>query len=192
MTTLIIGLALFLGPHSSRIFLERVRLRVINGIGEGAWKAGHTILSVVGLIMIVLGFRAAAPDAVAVWIPPFEFLHLAALLMLISLIVFVAAYVPAGRIKGVVKHPMVAGVAIWSAAHLLVNGMEHEVLLFGAFLVWSLLNYISARVRDHQMRLVYIPGPWRNDIICIVIGTAVWAGFVFYAHEWLFGVPPLV
>lgn len=192
MTTLIIGLALFLGAHSSRIFLEPVRMRFINAVGEGTWKAGYTILSVAGLILIVFGFQAAAPDAVAVWIPPFEFLHLSALLMLVAFIVLVAAYVPAGRIKGTLKHPMVVSVTIWSGAHLLVNGMEHEVLLFGAFFVWSLLNFASARFRDRQMRLVYIPGPLRNDIVCIVLGVALWASFAFFAHEWLFGIRPLV
>ncbi|MFK8036238.1 MAG: NnrU family protein [Hyphomicrobiales bacterium] len=192
MTTLIIGLALFLGVHSTRIFLEPVRVRIINAFGEGLWKVGYTLLSVAGLVLIVIGFRSASLDSVAVWIPPFAFLHLAALLMLVAFIVLAAAYVPAGRIKGALKHPMVVSVVIWSGAHLLINGMEHEVLLFGAFFVWAVLNFLSARFRDRQMRLTYIPGPLRNDFICIVVGVALWAGFVFFAHEWLFGVAPLV
>lgn len=192
MTILIIGLALFLGAHSTRIFLEPLRMSIINASGDGLWKAGHTILSVAGLVLIVLGFRAAAPDAQALWVPPFALLHFAPLLMLLSFIILVAAYVPAGRIKGTLKHPMVVAVVIWSGAHLLVNGMEHEVYLFGAFFVWALLNFVSARFRDRQMALTYIPGPLRNDLICIVLGTVLWAGFVFFAHEWLFGVAPLV
>lgn len=192
MKMLIIGLALFLGAHSTRIFLEPLRMRIINAVGEGLWKAGYTVLSVAGLVLIVLGFRAAAPDAQALWVPPFALLHVAPLLMLLSFVVLMAAYVPAGRIKGTLKHPMVVAVMIWSGAHLLVNGMEHEVYLFGGFLGWALLNFISARFRDRQMRLTYIPGPLRNDIICIVLGTALWAGFVVYAHEWLFGVAPLI
>ncbi|MEP0520423.1 MAG: NnrU family protein [Hyphomicrobiales bacterium] len=192
MTILIIGLALFLGAHSTRIFLEPLRMSIINASGDGLWKAGHTVLSVAGLVLIVLGFRSAAPDAQALWVPPFALLHVVPLLMLLSFIILVAAYVPAGRIKGTLKHPMVVAVVIWSGAHLLVNGMEHEVYLFGAFFVWAVLNFLSARWRDRQMALTYIPGPLRNDLICIVLGTLLWAGFVFFAHEWLFGIAPLV
>lgn len=192
MTLLIIGIALFLGIHSTRIFFEPIRVWAINTFGAGAWRAIYTILSVVGLILVVVGFRPAEASAGVVWVPYFAFLHVSALMTLLAFIFVASAYLPAGRIKANLKHPMTFGVAIWAVAHLLINGMSHEVLLFGSFLIWSILVLIAALRRDRQMKLLFIAGPVRNDLLAIVIGTAVWAVFAFYAHEWLFGIAPLV
>lgn len=191
MTLLITGLALFLGIHSIRIFFEPVRLRAINTFGVASWRALYAVISIAGLVLIVLGYKPAAIDAEALWEPPFALLHVSATLLLLAFILVAAAYLPGGRLKARLKHPMTIGVMIWAAAHLLVNGMEHEVVLFGSFLVWSILVYFSARRRDRQMNLAYLAGPVRNDLVSIVIGAAVWLFFVFYGHEWLFGVAPL-
>nr|WP_306267172.1 NnrU family protein [Pararhizobium sp. IMCC3301] len=191
MTLLIIGLALFLGVHSVRIFFEPVRLWAINTFGAASWRAVYTLISVAGLVLIVLGFTPAAVGAEPLWVPPLSLLHVSATLLLLAFILVAAAYVPAGQIRARLKHPMTIGVMIWAAAHLLVNGMEHEVVLFGSFLVWSILVYFGARRRDRQMKLAYLAGPIRNDLVSIGLGTAVWLLFVFYAHEWLFGVAPL-
>jgi len=192
MTLLIIGLILFLGIHSTRIFFEPVRVWSINTFGAGSWRAIYTVLSVAGLILIVIGFVPAGENADVVWVPPFALLHVSALLMLLSFIFIAAGQLPAGRIKASLRHPMTVGVLVWAVAHLLINGMSHEVLLFGSMLVWSILVLFAALRRDRQMRLAFMAGPVRNDLLAVVIGAAVWAFFVMYAHEWLFGVAPLV
>lgn len=192
MTLMIIGLILFLGIHSTRIFFEPVRVWAINTFGAGMWRAIYTILSVAGLILIVIGFNPAAAEAGVVWVPPFALLHVSALLTLLAFIFVAAAQLPAGRIKANLRHPMTVGVLFWATAHLLINGMSHEVLLFGSILIWSILVLLAALRRDRQMSLAFIAGPVRNDLLAIVIGAAVWAVFVVYAHEWLFGVAPLV
>lgn len=192
MTLMIIGLILFLGIHSARIFFEPVRVWAIDVFGRGSWRAIYTVLSLAGLILIVIGFVPAGANAGVVWVPPFALLHVSSLLTLLAFIFVAAAYLPAGRIKVLLKHPMTVGVLVWAMAHLLINGMSHEVVLFGSILVWSALVLIAALRRDRQMKLAFMAGPVRNDLFAIVIGAAVWALFVFYAHEWLFGVAPLV
>lgn len=192
MTLLIIGLILFLGIHSTRIFFEPVRVWWINTLGAGSWRALYTIVSFAGLILIVVGFAPASENAHVVWVPPFALLHVTAFLTLLSFVFVAAAYLPAGRIKVRLRHPMTVGVMVWALAHLLINGMSHEILLFGAFLIWSVLVLISALRRDRQLRLAFLAGPVRNDLFAIVIGAAVWVLFAGYAHEWLFGVAPLV
>lgn len=192
MTLLIIGLIMFLGIHSTRIFFEPVRVWWINTFGAGIWRALYTIISFAGLILIVIGFAPASANATVVWVPPFALLHVTAFLTLLSSIFVAAAYLPAGRIKARLRHPMTVGVMVWALAHLLINGMSHEVLLFGSMLIWSVLVLLSALRRDRQMRLAFLAGPVRNDLIAIVIGAAVWVVLVGYAHEWLFGVAPLV
>lgn len=191
MVLLLIGLFLFIGVHSARIFAEGPRLAFINRFGDGVWKSAYTLLSIVGLVLIILGYRNAAPSAFVIWVPPFALVHIAALLMIFAFILVVAAYLPAGRLKPAVKHPMVLGVKVWAFAHVLINGMSHEIVLFGTFLVWAIADYAAARRRDRAMGLQYIAGPVRNDLLSIAGGAALWAGFVFAAHEWLFGIAPL-
>jgi len=99
-----------------------------------------------------------------------------------------AAYLP-GRIKAAVKHPMLAAVKAWALAHLLVNGMLADVLLFGGFLAWAVLDRISAGKRPAVAQAA--PGSPRNDVIAVVGGLALYAVFVVWAHAWLFGVRPM-
>src|SRR5574337_16729 len=48
MATLIVGLLLFLGVHSTRILAEDVRGQAIVRLGEGPWKGIYSLLSLVG------------------------------------------------------------------------------------------------------------------------------------------------
>ena len=56
MTLLIIGLVLFLGIHSTRIFAEDARTRFIAQRGEGTWKILFSLVSAIGIGFIVLGY----------------------------------------------------------------------------------------------------------------------------------------
>jgi uncharacterized membrane protein len=106
---------------------------------------------------------------------------------------FVAAYFP-GRIKGTLKHPMLAGVKLWAAAHLLANGDLGSILLFGSILAWAVAARVSAKrrdeVKDHGGPTTFPAGP-RNDLVAIAIGTVVWLAFLFRLHTWLIGVAVL-
>jgi uncharacterized membrane protein len=103
----------------------------------------------------------------------------------------VAAYVPGTRIKAKLHHPMLLGVKLWAAAHLLANGRLADLLLFGSFLLWAVLDFRSARGRDRAAGTTYAPGAGAKDLVALVIGTLAWAVFAFWAHAWLFGVAPL-
>jgi uncharacterized membrane protein len=100
-----------------------------------------------------------------------------------------AAYLP-GRIKAVMKHPMLAAVKLWAFAHLLSNGTLADVLLFGGFLAWAVLDRISLKRRPAQAPRTAPARPF-NDLIAVVLGLAVYALFIGWAHRWLIGVSPL-
>jgi uncharacterized membrane protein len=82
---------------------------------------------------------------------------------------------------------MLAATKAWALAHLLANGMLADVLLFGGFLLWAIVDRISAGRRPQAAPAVI--GPVRNDIIAIVAGLLVYAVFVAWAHRSLIGVP---
>ena len=190
MAILILGLVLFLGVHSTRIVADRWRSATIARIGEMPWKGIYSLLSIAGFALVVWGFRIARADTLVLYTPPVWTRHLAALLLVVSFILLVAAYVPRNAIKAKLHHPMVLGVKVWALAHLLANGVAADVLLFGAFLLWAVFSYRAARRRDRASNAVYPGGTASMTALTVVIGVVAWAVFAFMLHGPLIGVRP--
>ena len=187
---LVLGLLVFLGVHSVRIVAEPWRLRTRERLGEQAWKGLYSLLSLLGLGLIIWGFGLARQTPVQLWSPPVGMRHLASLLTLVSFVLLAAAYVPRNRIKARLHHPMVLAVKTWALAHLLANGNVAHVLLFGAFLLWAVLNFMAARRRDRRDGTVYIRGNTGATLITLVLGVAAWLAFAMWLHGYLIGVRP--
>lgn len=192
MMILIAGLIVFLGVHSLRIFAEDWRGATVARLGEAPYKGLYSLASAVGLALVIWGYGQARAAPLVLWEPPLWTRHLSALLMLFSFVLLVAAYVPRNRIKAAVKHPMVIGVKVWAAGHLLANGTLADLLLFGAFLVWAVYDFRAARARDRAAGRTYADGSLASDVTTIVIGVVLWGAFAWYLHGWLIGVRPFV
>jgi len=190
MMILIAGLLLFLGTHSIRILAEGWRAQLILDRGEQRYKGAYSLLALVGFVLIVYGYGLARQAPVVLFTPPTWTRHLAATLMLPVFVLLTAAYLPGTRIKRAVGHPMVLGVKLWALAHLLANGTFADLLLFGAFLLWAILDFIAARKRDRAAGRVYVTGPLSRDVVAIVVGLVIWVVFAFWLHAWLIGVRP--
>jgi uncharacterized membrane protein len=188
MTVLVLGLLIFLGTHSIRIFADGWRARQIAQRGEGAWKGAYSLVSAVGLGLIVWGYGLARAQPVVLWVPPVWGRHLAGLLNLAAFVLIAAAYVRANTLKAKLGHPMVLGVKVWAFAHLLANGTLSAVVLFGAFLAWAIADFASARRRDRKAGVVYPAGSLARDAVTVVVGIVAWGAFAFLLHRWLIGV----
>jgi uncharacterized membrane protein len=189
MNVLIVGLAIFLGVHSIGIASPELRNRAALKLGEGVWKGLYGLISLVGFVVIVYGFGLARQTPVMLYTPPSWMRHVTFLLMLPVFPLVVAAYLP-GRIKSAMKHPLLAAVKFWAFAHLLANGSSADVLLFGGFLAWAVLDRISLKRRPPQNLRTVPAGPF-NDAIAIVLGLGIYGLFIGWAHVRLFGVSPL-
>ena len=190
MGMLLLGLVLFLGVHSVRIFADDWRTQVITRRGEGAWKGLYSLLSIAGFALLIWGYGLARQQPVVLWTPPVAMRHMASLLTLIAFILLVAAYVPRNGIKARLHHPMVIGVKVWAFAHLLCNGNLADVVLFGAFLVWAALDFRAARGRDRAAQTVYPAGTVAATAITVIVGAVAWVGFALWLHGMLIGVRP--
>jgi uncharacterized membrane protein len=190
MLILIVGLVLFLGVHSLRIVAEDWRTQVVATRGLNAYKGVYSLLSLAGFVLLVWGYGLARQQPVVLWTPPTAMRHVAALLTLVSFIFLAAAYVPRNAIKARLRHPMVLGVKVWAAAHLLANGTLADVLLFGGFLVWAVFSFRAARQRDRAHHLAAGSGTVAATAITVVVGTAAWVAFALWLHGWLIGVKP--
>ncbi len=190
MMVLILGLLLFLGLHSVRIVADGWRSAQLARLGEKRWKGLYCLVAFAGLGLIIWGYALARQQPQVLWTPPMGLRHASALLMLFSLILLAAAYVPRNRIKTRVHHPMLLGTQLWAVAHLLVNGNVADVLLFGSFLVWSSVDLYCAVQRDRAAGVAYPGGTMKGTLIAIVAGVVLWLLLAFWLHGVLFGVRP--
>jgi uncharacterized membrane protein len=188
LAIMIVGLAVFIGTH---VFTTRRKVRsdLIGHIGEGLYKALYSLLSLVGLALVVYGFgHYRANGWIELWMPPAWTRHLAALLVLISIVCIVAANFT-GNIQRVIKHPMLVGVKLWATAHLIANGDLGSIILFGSILGWAVYDRISLKHRTDPGGPVIPAGGWPRDVIAIVVGVVVYLALGLWFHPYVIGVP---
>ena len=190
LTYLIVGLVLFLGVHSVRVFANDWRTRTLARTGEKPFKGIYALVSIAGFALLVWGYGQARQQGVMLWIPPVAMRHVAALLTLVAFVLLAAAYVPGNQIKAKLHHPMVLGTKVWAFAHLLANGSLADTVLFGSFLVWSVLLFAASRKRDRREQTVYAAGTVGATAITVAAGVVAWAVFAFWLHRVLLGVSP--
>lgn len=191
MTILIIGLLVFLGIHSINIVSPQKKQLFSGRLGEKIWKLIYSVISVIGLFLIITGYSESRLDPTWLWMPPAGLRHLALLLTVPAFILLAAAYVPNNRIKAKLGHPMFAAVKIWAFAHLLANGSLADVLLFGSFLVWAIAGFAVSRRRDRLNNIQRSSGTAKSDITTVLAGVVSWAVFAMFLHTLLIGVSPL-
>lgn len=183
MILLFAGLLLFLGAH---LFTRArgARAGVVASVGEAPYKIGYSLVSLLGLVLIVIGWRSA--PYVELWSPPNWTRHLTILLMWPVFVLLVATYLP-GHIRAKAKHPMLAALKLWAAAHLISNGDLASVVLFGALLAYGVVARILIKRAERAEGRSVPPASWQNDVIAVVIGTAAYALFGAFLHPILIG-----
>ena len=191
---MIVGLALFLGAHTLTTQRE-LRARCIASVGEGGYKIGYALVSFAGLALIIWGFaHYRATGMIDVWegvCPPVVLKvlkHITVGLMLPAVILVVASYIR-GRIYTALKHPMLAGVKLWAAAHLLANGDLGSIILFGSFLGWAVFDRISLKRRTDAGGPPIPVGGISNDLIAVVVGIVAYLALAYAFHPVVIGVP---
>jgi uncharacterized membrane protein len=184
---LILGLAVFIANHVFVTF-RAARASAIARLGVGGYRALFSVVSIIGLALIVYGYgQYRAQDWIQTWTPPDFMRHITVGLMLIAVILFTAAFIPS-HIKAKAKHPMLAGVKTWALAHLLSNGDLGSILLFGSFLAWGVYARIAAKRRTDYV-LPVAPKGWLNDVIVVVLGIVIYLALGFVFHPVVIGVP---
>ncbi|MDP3738725.1 MAG: NnrU family protein [Hyphomonadaceae bacterium] len=184
------GLILFFALHFFSSFRTREAHGIETRIGKGPYKGLYSVLSIIGFIAMIWGFdtiRWDQPDQSwpQIWSPPAWTRHVNMALMLPALILLVAAYVPTGYIKKAVKHPMLTAVKLWAAGHLLANGDLGGMILFGAFLIYGIVDRIAVKRRGDTgtAKTPHVIG----DLLALAVGSAVYALILFDLHGRLFG-----
>ena len=188
LIVMILGLVLFLGTHV--VSTKRgLRTQLIARHGEGTYKIAYSVVSSIGLALIVWGFATyRATGWIDVWTPPRFMKHITVGLMLPAVIMLVAAYLR-GRIYTVLKHPMLAAVKLWALAHLLSNGDLGSIILFGSFLAWAVFDRISLKRRTDAGGPPIPVGGVGNDVLAVVVGIVAYLALGYAFHPVVIGMP---
>jgi uncharacterized membrane protein len=181
MTLLVAGLLLFFAPHVLPV-VPASRAMLLAKWGEKRYKGLYSVVSGIGLILIIAGYAAA--ERGAQWFAPFPGARAAAPYAMTVVFILLAASHGPSHIRAAIRHPMLAGVLIWSIVHLLANGDARGTVLFASFALYAVIDLLSVTARG---TFVPFAARWRSDLVAIVAGTAV-ALLVMFLHRFLFGV----
>lgn len=180
MTLLLLGLVLWSLAHVFKALAPERRAALTARLGEGPAKGLFAAAILLGLVLMIWGYRTA--PFIPVWTPPAWTVHLNNLLMLGAVFLFGAGH-SKGRARSWMRHPQLTSVVIWAAAHLLVNGDYAAILLFGGLAVWALANMALINARDGAW-VRPEPGPLKGDIRLGVIALVLY-GVIALVHGWL-------
>ncbi len=183
MTLFLLGLVVFFATHLWTALARKGREALIQKLGGGPYKGLYSLVSIAGFALLIIGWRGA--DASVLYAPPAFLKHIAYLLMLMALVLLASAYLPKGKIAAAAKHPMLASVKVWAFAHLLVNGEVRSAILFGAFLVYAVIDRIAVKKRGAPTPQ---SGPAVNDAIAVAVGAGAWAAIYVALHPYIAGV----
>jgi uncharacterized membrane protein len=185
MLVLIVGLVAFLGIHLLPVF-PGARLALVDRLGAQRYKMMFSLVSAVGLVLIVVGYARSGPREL-LFAPIPAAITLAPWAMTVAFILFAAANMR-GHLRATLQHPMLLGTLIWSAVHLAANGDLAGTVLFGAFLGYAVADLGSALARGAVKP--FVPEA-KFDLMAIVGGTGI-ALAVMALHRVLFGVRAVV
>jgi uncharacterized membrane protein len=182
---LVAGVAVWSATHLFPALAPGARRALVGKLGEKRYKGLFALIVVAGLALIIWGWKTTFPEFL--YAPPTWGRHVTMLLVLIAFVLFSASH-GANNIRRLVRHPQLTAVALWGFGHLLANGEQRSVVLFGGMTAWAIVSIILINRREGA-RTRPEPAPYRKDVIAVVAGAVVYA-IVIGAHQWLFGFSP--
>jgi uncharacterized membrane protein len=184
MVLLILGVLLFAGVHLVPVVAVGFRARLIERIGEPAYKGLFALDVLLGIVLMVFGWRGAT--ASLVYTAPAWGARAALPLMFAALVLFAASGVPT-NLKRFLRHPQLTGVATWAFAHLLANGDSRSLILFGGVGAWAILSMALLNRRDGEWSKPE-PLPLSAEVKPAVGGIVLFA-VLYFAHPYIAGLP---
>ncbi|MBV9556674.1 MAG: NnrU family protein [Pseudolabrys sp.] len=189
LAILILGLVVFLGAHLFITARSR-RDAAIKRLGKLYWIL-FAFVSTVGAVLIVYGFGLYRRTGwIDIWFPPPFMRHITIGLMLVSVILVLAAYLP-GHIRRWIKQPLLTAIKIWAFAHLLSNGDLGSIVMFGSFLAWAVYARIAVKRRERAgetTRSRAVDGGWINDALAFGLGVFIFLALGYTIHPVMIGV----
>lgn len=146
MDFLVIGMILWITIHLLPVSFVGIRRRLVDKLGLMPYK-GLFALSILGSVtLMVLGWQSIESITFLYDLGPTG--RLIGLVLLIIGFVLIASSKIKNNINRIIRHPELTGVSCWALAHLLMNGEQRAVILFGGFFVWAIATIFLLNKRD--------------------------------------------
>lgn len=184
MTLLALGLLLFAFVHFVPAFTPPLKTTTIKRIGEGGYKGIFSLLLLASFALIIIGWRSTQPSLI--YLPPLA-LHKIALVLLACAFLLLVVSSRNSRLRLLIRHPQLTGVALWGFSHLLLNGDNRSTLLFGGLTLWALIEIVAISKRE-GVWIKTAPPSWAAEVVTVVM-AAFTVAVVVYIHPWLSGMP---
>ncbi len=186
MIWLWLGVALWSGIHFIPSLAQGMRASLIERLGETFYKIAFALGIVLSIVFMIVGWRSTAP--IGIYDPPAWGAPVGSLLVLVAFILFGVAHGKT-NVKRFIRHPQLTGLVIWAAGHLLANGDNRSLVLFGMLGLWAIVEMMLISRREGAWARPD-PMPLTGEIRPVVAGLVIFAAFLF-AHPYLFGVSPI-
>jgi uncharacterized membrane protein len=162
MAILELATAVFLATHF--IASTPVRSALIRALGDGVYLGAYSVVSIATLGWMIWAFARAPYQSV--WLGD-EFKAWAVFLMPVSLVsiacgvltrnpsavrqenALAAMSAPRGILR-VTRHPIMWGIALWAAVHLVARGDLASIVFFGGFLALALAGTVLIDARKNR------------------------------------------
>jgi uncharacterized membrane protein len=214
MTGLVAATAAFLLTHF--VTSTPLRPRLVAALGEWPYRGAYSLVALVSLVWMIWAYAGAPREPL--WT---GFRELPRLVMPLAFILIACGYFrnptmvgadrllksedPARGIIRITRHPIMWGIMLWAAAHLLARGERAAIVFFGGFLLLAAVGTIlmdrrkSANPDFQRFKSVTSNMPFvaiaqgRNRIVWReigwlrpAIGIAVFV-LAFFLHPWISG-----
>jgi uncharacterized membrane protein len=184
MTMLVLGILLFAAVHFVPSLAPGIKTDAVKRVGEGGYKGIFSLLLLAAFALMIMGWRSS--DPLPIYTTPIA-LHKIAIGLLVLAFWLMAVSARSSRLRMLIRHPQLTGVALWGISHLLLNGDSRALVLFGGMTVWSLIEIVAISKREGVWIKDNAPS-WSAEIVTVII-AAITIGVVVYIHPWLSGVP---
>ena len=184
MWLLILGVVLFGATHLIPSVMPGIKTGLIARLDENRYKGLFSLTLLISIVCIVFGWRGAA--VTYIYQPDPAFRHLALGLIVVAFLLMVAASRQT-RLKRIVRHPQLTGVLLWASAHLLLNGDNRSLVLFGALAAWSFIEMMAINRRDGAWVKSDVPA-WSSEFVTAAI-TCVVVAVLIALHPYFAGMP---
>lgn len=184
MNMLIAGVLIWSIVHLMKSVTPGLRGSIQGAIGEGPHKGIVALLILSSVALMIFGWRSVPGEFV--YDAPSWGRHLNMLLMLFA-IYFIGVAQGKSRVKQWVRHPMLTGVLIWAGGHLIANGDNKSLILFGGLGIWALISIFTvSRNEGAWVKPTEVATAGREVISVVIV-------FVLYiillgSHRFLSGV----
>ena len=178
----ILALTAFFSVHIIPLS-KKLKTSATAKLGEKLYRGIFALIALASIALVVWGWRDF-PNTYF-YEPSVILKKVNFAIMFIAVYLWVAAEIP-NNLRRLVRHPMLLGMKLWALGHLLANGDLRSMILFLAFLIYSIIAVVVANRRGTSKEHKAVPIIY--DVGVLIVSLVGYSAIMHF-HGNLFGMP---